>query len=135
MGTSTQDVYARAVRRLSTAYDCCPDRLTPDDLREHFSALIDSHSWSTVRTDRAGLQFFFKHVLSKPMDWDTIVKPKRVKSLPDVRARMLAAMKRAGLLPSRPLPQIWVVDCRAIGSGLPALKYLSRYLYRGVISE
>lgn len=84
MGTSTRDVYARAVRRVSTAYDCCPDRLTPDDLREHFAALIDSHSWSTVRSDRAGLQFFFKHVVNKPMDWGAIVKPKRVKSLPDV---------------------------------------------------
>jgi len=28
-----------------------------------------------------------------------------------------------------------VVDCRHVGQGAPALKYLSRYLYRGVISE
>ncbi|MGQ7848805.1 tyrosine-type recombinase/integrase [Granulosicoccus sp. 3-233] len=84
MSPSAQDVYARAVRRVSTAYDCCPDRLTPDELRQHFVALIDSHSWSTVRSDRAGLQFFFKHVVNKPMDWGTIVKPKRVQSLPDV---------------------------------------------------
>jgi hypothetical protein len=28
-----------------------------------------------------------------------------------------------------------VVDCAHVGKGLPALKYLSRYLYRGVISE
>jgi hypothetical protein len=27
------------------------------------------------------------------------------------------------------------VDCRLVGKGLPALKYLSRYLYRGVINE
>ena len=51
------------------------------------------------------------------------------------RARMLTAMKQAALLPQRSLPENWVVDCRAIGNGLPALKYLSRYLYRGVISE
>jgi site-specific recombinase XerD len=84
MSASAQDVYARAVRRVSAAYDCCPDRLSPDDLRDHFAALIDSHSWSTVRSDRAGLQFFFKHVIKKPMDWGAIVKPKRVQSLPDV---------------------------------------------------
>lgn len=29
----------------------------------------------------------------------------------------------------------WVVDTEAVGKGEPALKYLSRYLYRGVISE
>jgi len=29
----------------------------------------------------------------------------------------------------------WVVDCRHTGRGASALKYLSRYLYRGVISE
>ena len=32
-------------------------------------------------------------------------------------------------------PNQWVVDCRHVGKGLPALKYLSRYLYRGVISD
>jgi hypothetical protein len=51
------------------------------------------------------------------------------------RARMLAAIKSAGLvLPGRP-PRQWVVDCRPVGKGQPALKYLSRYLYRGVIGE
>ena len=28
-----------------------------------------------------------------------------------------------------------MVDCRAVGHGLPALKYLSRYLYRGVLPD
>ena len=52
------------------------------------------------------------------------------------RARMLKAISTAGLaLGERKLPKQWVVDCRKIGSGLPALKYLSRYLYRGVVSE
>lgn len=51
------------------------------------------------------------------------------------QARMLEGMRQAELLPQRTLPDRWVVDCRAIGNGLPALKYLARYLYRGVISE
>ena len=51
------------------------------------------------------------------------------------RARMIDGMKALGLLPSRTLPKRWVVDGRRVGSGLPALKYLSRYLYRGVIGE
>ncbi len=29
----------------------------------------------------------------------------------------------------------WIVDCEHVGQGLPALKYLSRYLYHGVISD
>ena len=33
------------------------------------------------------------------------------------------------------LPERWVVDCKAVGDGQAALRYLGRYLYRGVISE
>ncbi len=51
------------------------------------------------------------------------------------RARLLAAIKAAGLALPAKLPDQWVVDCKHVGKGKPALKYLSRYLYRGVISE
>jgi len=33
------------------------------------------------------------------------------------------------------MPNKWRVNCKRVGKGQPALKYLSRYLYRGVISE
>jgi len=51
------------------------------------------------------------------------------------RARLLAAIKAAGLALPAKLPDQWVVNCKHIGKGQPALKYLSRYLYRGVIRE
>jgi hypothetical protein len=51
------------------------------------------------------------------------------------RARFLAALKNEGLSIPLNTPAEWVVDCRRVGSGISALKYLSRYLYRGVISE
>jgi hypothetical protein len=51
------------------------------------------------------------------------------------RARFLAALKNAGLAIPKNVPPEWVVDCKHVGSGISALKYLSRYLYRGVISE
>ena len=51
------------------------------------------------------------------------------------RAKMLAALKAAGLTLPVCYPQRWVVDCKAVGSGEKALVYLGRYLYRGVISE
>jgi len=50
------------------------------------------------------------------------------------RARFLDAMSQEEFtLPDTPAK--WVVDCRHVGKGLPALQYLSRYLYRGVISN
>ena len=51
------------------------------------------------------------------------------------RARFLAALNQAGLSIPKSVPKEWVVDCRHVGKGITALKYLSRYLYRGVISE
>ncbi len=51
------------------------------------------------------------------------------------RARLLAAIKQAGLMIPNKLPAQWVADVRHVGQGLSALQYLSRYLYRGVISE
>ena len=51
------------------------------------------------------------------------------------RARLLTAINQAGLNIPAGTPEKWVVDCVRVGKGLPALKYLSRYLYRGVIAE
>jgi hypothetical protein len=51
------------------------------------------------------------------------------------RARFLPALTKAGLSIPHSVPQKWVVDCKPAGKGLSALKYLSRYLYRGVIGE
>ena len=50
------------------------------------------------------------------------------------RGKLLCAMADAGLkLPAT--PKQWVAQCKHVGRGLPALQYLSRYLYRGVISN
>jgi len=51
------------------------------------------------------------------------------------RARFLQAVTEAGLPIPNGAPKKWVVDCSYVGKGITALKYLSRYLYRGVISE
>jgi hypothetical protein len=51
------------------------------------------------------------------------------------RARFLTALTKAELKPPNSVPRKWVVNCTRAGKGLPALKYLSRYLYRGVIAE
>jgi len=81
---STIDVYARAVRRITEYFDCIPDRLSIDQLEGYFSDLVDTHSWSTVRVDRNGLQFFWKHILKLDWEWLKIIKPPQVRTLPDV---------------------------------------------------
>ena len=81
---STIDVYARAVRRLVAYFDCVPDRLSVEQLETYFANLVDSHSWATVRVDRNGLQFFWKHILKRDWRWLEIIKPPQVRTLPDI---------------------------------------------------
>ena len=50
------------------------------------------------------------------------------------RARVLDQLSQQGHTIAN-VPMKWVVHCKRVGSGLPALKYLSRYLYRGVMPE
>ena len=80
----TIDAYSRAVRRVSNYFDCCPDKLSPEQLKVYFADLVDSHSWSTVKIDRLGLQFFWKHVLKIDWKWVDIVKPPQVRTIPDI---------------------------------------------------
>ena len=51
------------------------------------------------------------------------------------RARFLTELNEDRLSIPGNVPEAWVVDCIHVGKGISALKYLSRYLYRGVISE
>lgn len=80
----TIDSYSRAVRRLSDRFDCAPDRISVEQLEVHFVELVDSHSWSTVKVDRNGLQFFWEHVLGQDWSWIKLIKPPRVRTLPDI---------------------------------------------------
>jgi site-specific recombinase XerD len=84
LAPKTIDAYSRAVRRIAAYFDRCPDRLTQSQLKTFFSSLVDSHSWSTVKLDRNGLQFFYRHVLDKQWEWVKIFKPPQVRSLPDI---------------------------------------------------
>ena len=51
------------------------------------------------------------------------------------RARMLEQLNQLQLDIPPSMPAQWNVNCTHVGKGLPAIEYLSRYLYRGVISE
>jgi len=81
---STIDVYARAVRRLTDYFDCVPDQFSVEQLEIYFANLVDTRSWATVRVDRNGLQFFWQYILKQDWQWVEIIKPPKVRSLPDV---------------------------------------------------
>ena len=81
---ATIDGYSRALRRITEYFDLCPDRFNQEHLKDYFSSLVKTHSWSTVKLDRSGLQFFYKYVLNKKWCWVDIVKPPTKKVLPDI---------------------------------------------------
>lgn len=80
----TVDGYSRAVRRVAAFFDRCPDRLSAEDFKNYFAWLIDTRSWSLVKIERCGLQFFYRHVLEREWPWVEMVKAPVVKALPDV---------------------------------------------------
>ena len=81
---TTIDAYARAVRRITEYFDQSPDTLTTANLKQYFNSLIQTHSWSTVKSDRNGLQFFYRYTLNKQWEWLAIVKPPQAKRIPDI---------------------------------------------------
>ncbi len=80
----TIDSYSRGVRRVAEHFDCCPDALTPDQFEVYFGELVESHSWSTIKVDRNGLQFYWKHVLKRDWQWLNIIKPPKIHIIPDI---------------------------------------------------
>jgi hypothetical protein len=84
------------------------------------AAVVDSaNRWRTKGTAAKPAHYLFNH-----------------KALAKVfRAKFLNAIDQAALTLPRHYPRKWVVDAKSVGSGQPALTYLGRYLYRGVIQE
>jgi len=99
LSDNTIDSYSRAVRRVSAAFDGCPDQLEPEQLAAYFEELLASHSWSTVKVDRCGLQFFYQHVLKRDWQWVEMIKAPRIQALPDILSvteieRLIAAARK-----------------------------------------
>ncbi len=80
----TIDAYSRAVRRIRDDFDCYPDQLTPEQLEIYFAELVETHSWSTVKVDRNGLQFYWRYVLKRDWQWVNIIKPPKIHTIPDI---------------------------------------------------
>jgi site-specific recombinase XerD len=80
----TINAYSSVVLKASKYFDRNLHDLTPTHLKQYFADLLIDHSWSTIKTARCGLMFFWKHVLEKDWEWVEIVKPPYVRALPDV---------------------------------------------------
>jgi len=80
----TIDAYSRAIRRMGDYFDHHIDNLSPTQLTDYFSDLVDTHSWSAVKLDLYGFKFYTLHVLNKPWAMPTFIKPAKVSRLPDI---------------------------------------------------
>ena len=54
----TIEAYSRAIRRAGDRFDRQIDDLSEQQLMTHFTALLASHSWSSVKLDLYGLKFY-----------------------------------------------------------------------------
>ena len=80
----TIEAYSRAIRRIGGRFDHQIDSLTEPQLTDYFSELVASHSWSTVKLNLYGLQFYYAHVLRKPWVAPGLIKPPKSQRLPDI---------------------------------------------------
>ena len=94
----TIEAYSRAIRRMGDYFDHRIDQLSEAQLTDYFSALIGSHSWSSVKLDLYGLKFYTTHVLKRPWVMPDLIKPPKSQRLPDIvtveEARRLFAATR-----------------------------------------
>jgi site-specific recombinase XerD len=75
------------MRRVAHYFDRCPDELTPTELKDFFSSMLEHYSWSTIKVTLSALQFFHRYVLDREMQWVKIVRPPRVYRIPDIPTR------------------------------------------------
>jgi integrase/recombinase XerD len=80
----TIEAYSRAIRRIGARFDHQIDSLSEQQLTDYFTELVTSHSWSSVKLDLYGLQFYYAHVLRKPWVAPGLLKPPKSMRLPDI---------------------------------------------------
>jgi site-specific recombinase XerD len=81
----TIEAYVDAVARTARHFNCAPDRLTSDQLRQYQLHLIArSASWSQFNQIACGLRFFYRHVLDRSDLVPLVVFGKKPRTLPMV---------------------------------------------------
>jgi site-specific recombinase XerD len=86
LSETTQEMYVRAVRKLSEHYNKSPDLITEEDLRQYFLYLKNVRKFSRTSSTIAlcGIKFFFQHTLKREWSSLTFIRPAREKKLPVV---------------------------------------------------
>jgi hypothetical protein len=135
-------VYGMLMRCAAAALQKMAD--DPRWLGARLGCLAVLHTWT-----RALLYHPHVHLLvtcgGLPSDGSRWLRPKNPAFLVPVRAlslvfraKMCAALKKAGLLEHAPVKvwsKKWVVHCRPAGSGEKALQYLGRYVFRVALAN
>lgn len=80
----TVEAYSRAIRRFGDYFSHQINDLSEQQLTDYFTDLLTSHSWSTVKLDLYGLKFYYTHVLHKSWVAIDLIKPPKVRRLPDI---------------------------------------------------
>jgi integrase/recombinase XerD len=82
----TRQAYIRSVRMLGEFYDCLPDTLTEDQLRDYFvhRKTVDDWAPNTMKIAYCAIKFFFQHVIRR--DWHilSILRAETEKRLPTI---------------------------------------------------
>ena len=49
--------------------------------------MLEQYSWSTIKVELCSLQCLHRNVLEREMEWVKIIRPPRVRTLPDIPSR------------------------------------------------
>ena len=103
-----------------------------------FTAVLHTHSRRLefhphIHFIAPGGGFDEKHSIWKQKSGKYLFKEQNLATV--FRGKFIAAMMAAGFYIPDKTPKSWIVDCENVGKGEPALIYLARYLYRGVLNE
>ncbi len=80
---ATARSYLRTVKRFAELFDCSPDRLGAEQIRQYQLHLIEKKlDWKTIEQHTAALRFFFGKTLGRPMIAENIPFPKIPQRLP-----------------------------------------------------
>jgi site-specific recombinase XerD len=86
---STAEAYVHALRSLALHFHLPPDRLGPEQIRDHQLYLMREKglSPSTVKQHMAAMKFFFVHTLRRSFRWDQLPYPKVPRRLPIILSK------------------------------------------------
>ena len=87
--STTQNLYARAVKDLAQYYMKSPDSLSEDEIQDYLYHLKTGQqlSWNTINVHYSALRFFYSITLKKPSTCIFIPPRKKESSLPEIYSR------------------------------------------------